>query len=176
MFSLLFIDKLIEHNEKLETPLYRPSHSESLKQKADYFDVPDLDTKFQRHNNPHYWLQQDIIQVTTFQYKFFQDIVLNEDTKPQLKIFSHFLLKFFRFNYQLLWEQQDQNAYIHILQILNETELLPFVIRKNFKHSLYRDFTTLPMTHFEHKILHPDFIVEQSETSDNRPYVTNVNP
>ena len=46
-------DKLIEHNENLDTPLYRPSHLESLKGKADYFDVPDIDTKFQTHNNPY---------------------------------------------------------------------------------------------------------------------------
>ena len=64
-----YIDKLIKQNENLETPLYRPSHLETLKQKAEFFDVPDLDTTIQRHNNPHYWLQQDLLQVTIFQYK-----------------------------------------------------------------------------------------------------------
>ena len=49
-----YIDKLIKHNENLDTPLYRPSHLESLKEKPGYFDVPDIDTKIQTHNNPHY--------------------------------------------------------------------------------------------------------------------------
>ena len=38
-----------------------PSHLEALKHKSEYFDVPDLGTKIQRHDNPHYWLQQDIV-------------------------------------------------------------------------------------------------------------------
>ena len=49
-----YIDKLIEHNENLDTPQYRPSLLESLKEKATYFDVPDIDTKIIRHKNPHY--------------------------------------------------------------------------------------------------------------------------
>ena len=48
-----YINKLIEHNENLDTSLYRPSLLDSLKEKADFFDVPDLDTKVIRHNNPH---------------------------------------------------------------------------------------------------------------------------
>ena len=52
-----YIDKLIEHNENLDATLYQPSHLESLKEKVDYFDVPDIHTKNQRHNNPQNWLQ-----------------------------------------------------------------------------------------------------------------------
>ena len=92
-----YINKMIEHNENLDTPLYRPSLLESLKAKAYYFDVPDLDTNVIRHNNPHYWLQQDLLQVTNFQYRFFRNISLHDDTIPQIIIFSHFLLKFFQF-------------------------------------------------------------------------------
>ena len=53
------MDKLIEHNENLDPPLHLPSHLESLKEKHDYFETPELDTKIQRHNNPHYWLKQE---------------------------------------------------------------------------------------------------------------------
>ena len=95
------MDKLIEHDENLDTPVYLPSHLESLKEKHEYFEVPDLETKILRHNNPHYWLQ-DILQIRQFQYRFFQNIILNGDTVPQTKVFSPFLLKFFRFNYQLI--------------------------------------------------------------------------
>ena len=165
-----YINKLIEHNENLDTPLYRPSLLESVQEKADYFDVPDLDTKVIRHNNPHYWLQQDLLQVTNFQYRFFQNISLNDDTILQIKVFSHFLLKFFRFNYQILWEQKDQNAYIHFPQVLTETELLPFLIRNDFKHPYHKNFTTLHTSHLDSIELNPDFLLEQSETSDSRPY------
>ena len=87
------MDKPIEHIENLDTPFYLPSHLESLKEKHDYFEVSDLETKIPRHDNPHYWLQQDILQIKQFQYEIFQNI-LNEDTVPQMKVFSHFLLKF----------------------------------------------------------------------------------
>ena len=83
--------------ENLDTPLYLTSHLESLKEKHDYVEVPDLETKIQRHYNPYYWLQQDILQIEQFQYRFFQNIILNEDTVPQIKIFLHFLFKKFQF-------------------------------------------------------------------------------
>ena len=171
---ITYMDKLIEHNENLETPLYRPSLLNTLRQKAEYFDVPDLDTTIQRHDNPHHWLQQDLAQVTTFQYKFFQDITINGDTIPQIRVFSHFLLKFFRFNYQLLWEQKDQNAYVNFPQILTQTELLPFMIRNDFKHHLFKNFTNFPLQFFQNIILNPDFIIQHSEISDNRPYMSNI--
>ena len=102
------MQKLIEFNEHQDTPLYRPSHLQELKHLSEYLEVPDLDTKVQRHDNPHYWLQRDILQIKHFQFKFFTKIILTDDTIPQVKIFTLFLLKFLRFNYQLLWEQKDQ--------------------------------------------------------------------
>ena len=141
-----------------------------MKEKAIYFDLPDIDTKIIRHNNPHYWLQQDLLQVTNFQYRFFQNIILDDDPIPQIKIFFHFLLNFFRFNYQLLWEQKDQNAYINFPQVLNDTELSPFIIRQDFKHPSYKNFTTFPISHID-SIIYSDFLIEQSETSDIRPYM-----
>ena len=48
------MDKLIEHKENLDTPLYLPSHLEGLKDKHEYFEVPDLETKIQRHYKPHH--------------------------------------------------------------------------------------------------------------------------
>ena len=123
--------KLIEFNENQDTPLYLPSHVEDLKHKSEYFEVPDLETRIQRHDNPFNWLQQDILQVKNFQYRFFYNIILTDDTNPQVKVFTQFLLKFFRFNYQLLWEQQDQQAYIHLPKILTQTELLPYIKKMN---------------------------------------------
>ena len=54
-----YMQNLIEFNENQDTPLYRPSHLQELKHRSEYFEVPDLDTKVQRHDNPHYWLQRD---------------------------------------------------------------------------------------------------------------------
>ena len=39
------------------------------------------------------------------------------------------LSKFYRFNYQLKWEKQDQNAYINFPQTFDEIDLLPSFIR-----------------------------------------------
>ena len=84
------MQKLIEYNGNQDTPPYRPSYLENLKHKSEYFEVPDLETKIQRHDNPHYWLQQDILQVKNFQYRFFNNITITEDTIPQVKVFTQF--------------------------------------------------------------------------------------
>ena len=83
------MQKLIEFNENQETPLYLPSHLEDLKHKSEYFEVPDLETRIQTHDNPHYWLQQERLQVKNFQYRFFNNITLTDDTIPHVKIFTH---------------------------------------------------------------------------------------
>ena len=124
------------------------------------------------HFNPHYWLQHDILQIKKFQCRFFNNIILTDDTIPQVKIFTHFLLKFFRFSYQLLWEQQDEQAYINFPQILTQTELLLYFIKNENKHLHYRDLTSFNVTHFEQINLDHNFLVEHSETSDSRPFTT----
>ena len=48
------MQKFIEFNKNQETPLYLPSHLEDLKDKFEYFEVPDLETRIQTHDNPHY--------------------------------------------------------------------------------------------------------------------------
>ena len=167
-----YMQKLIEFNENQDTPLYRPSHLQELKQRSEYFEVPDLETKVQRHNKPHYWLQRDSVQIKHFQYRFFNNIILTDATKPQVKIFTQFLFKFLRFNYQLLWEQKDQQAYVNFPHILTHIELLPYLIQNENKHLLYRDLTSLNVTHLEQINLDPTVILEHSETSDNRPFTT----
>ena len=88
------MQKLSEFNENQETPLYLPSHLEELKHKSESFEVPDLETKVQTHDNPHYWLQQDILQTKHFQYRFFNNITLTDDTIPLVKIFTQLLKNF----------------------------------------------------------------------------------
>ena len=79
------MSKLIDFNENLDTPIYRPSILEDLQQQHQNFEVPDSDSQINRQNNPHNWLQQDILQTTHFQYNFIQNLTLNDDTIPQIK-------------------------------------------------------------------------------------------
>ena len=167
-----YMQKLIEFNENQDTPLYRPSHLQELKHRSEYFEVSDFDTKVQRHGNPHYWLQRDILQIKHFQYRFLNNIILTDDTIPKVKMFTQFLLKFLRFNYQLLWKQKDQQAYINFPQILTHIDLLPYIIKNENKHLHHRDLTSFNITHFEQIHLDHNFVLEHSETSDNRPFIT----
>ena len=48
------MNKFIESNENLDAPLYRLSFLETLQQKDQHFEVPDIDTKINRQNNPHF--------------------------------------------------------------------------------------------------------------------------
>ena len=66
-----------------------------------------------------------------------------------LKSKSSLNFYFFRFNYQRLWEQQDQQAYIHFPQILTQTEFLPYIIQNEHRHLQYRDPTSFNTTYFE---------------------------
>ena len=136
------MNKVIKFIEYLETPEYRPSLIGNFQQKHQYFEVPDIDTKVTRHNNPHYWLQQHILQITQFQNNFFQNLTLNDDTIPQIKVFARFLLKFCRFNYQLIWVQQDQSANTSFPQTFDE-------IRDDFKHSQYVNPLQLHILYFD---------------------------
>ena len=86
-----YMQKLIEFNENQDTPLYRSSHLEDLKHKSDYFEVPDLDTRIQRHDYPNYWLQQDILQIMNLRYRFFNKLFL----QMTLVLKSKFLLIFY---------------------------------------------------------------------------------
>ena len=64
---------------------------------------------------------------------------------------------------------KDQHAYVYFPHVLTDTELLPFIMKNDFKHSLYKDFTTFSTSHFEYIILNSHFVIKQSESSDNRP-------
>ena len=77
----------------------------------------------------------------------------------------------------MLWEQQDQQAYINFPQILTQTELVPYIIKNEQKHLQYRDFTSFNTTYFVQINVDHTFLVEHSETSDNRPFITsNISP
>ena len=72
------MNNLIEFNENLDTPIFRPSILEDLQQKHLYFEVPSFDSQINRQDNPHHWVQQDILQITHFQYNFIQNLTLKK--------------------------------------------------------------------------------------------------
>ena len=79
---------------------------------------------------------------------------------------------FFRFNYQLLWEEQDQAAFRNFPQTLTHTELLHFIIYEDNKHPFSIDPTQVHIPYFENISFDHYFRVEQFETSDSRPNIS----
>ena len=167
-----YMNELLDFNENLDTPLYRSCLIGNLQQKHHYFEFPDFDSKITRQIFPHYLLQQDKLQVTPLQYNFSQNLTLNDDTIPQIQIVAKFLRKFLRFNYQLMWVQQDQSAYTNFPHTFNKVDFLPFNIRDDVKHPQNINPLKLHIPYFDFIAFDNDFIVELPETSDNRPYFT----
>ena len=62
------MNKLIEFNDNSDTTIYRPSLLEDLQQKHQYFEVPDIESQINRQNNPHNWLQKDILHTTNYTF------------------------------------------------------------------------------------------------------------
>ena len=62
--------------------------------------------------------------------------MIDQNIIPQIEVFSYFRLKFFIFNYHLIWEQQDWAVYFYFPQVLRETDFLPFIIKIQNKTSL----------------------------------------
>ena len=88
-------------------------------------------------DNPHHWLQADILRIQNFIYHYFKDLTLNDQTIPQIKVISLFLRKYFRFNYQLLWSQQDQSAFTEFPDQFTLEECLPFIISEQNEHPYF---------------------------------------
>ena len=97
-----FLNGVKEYNLALEIPEYSPNAIEELEQYIHNFKVDDIERLVTILNNPHHWLQADIIRIQNFLHHYFKNLTLNEQTIPQTKLISLFLRKYFRFNYQLL--------------------------------------------------------------------------
>ena len=101
-----FLNNLQEKNNLLPKHVFNPSSMQELLQKESLFDIPNIEQFRTVENNPHHWLTTDILQIHHFQYQFFQNITLNKNTKEQIQIYSLFLRKFSRHNYQLVWHSK----------------------------------------------------------------------
>ena len=113
-----FLNHLQEKINLLPKHVFNPSSIQDLLQKESLFDLPNIEQFCTVENNPHHWLTSDILRIHNFQYQFFQNITLNTKTKEQIKIYSLFLRKFFRHNYQLVWHSKFQAACTNFLSNL----------------------------------------------------------
>ena len=79
---------------------------------------------------------------------FFQNLTLNTSTKEQIQIYSFFLRKFFRNNYQLVWHSKCQSACINSPQQFTIDELLPFIDTSGNHHPQYYNLFEFPPSQF----------------------------
>ena len=98
---------IYRRNNKPNKPPFSPNALDELERYINNFDVESIERLVNPEDNPHHWLQTDILRIQNFIFHYFKDITLNDQTIPQIKVISLFLRKYFRFNYQLLWSQQD---------------------------------------------------------------------
>ena len=145
-----FLNHLQENNNLLPKHVFNPSSIQDLLQKESLFNLSNIEQFRTIENNPHHWLATDILQIHHFQYQFFQNLTLNTKTKEQIQIYSLFLRKFFRHNYQLVWHSKIQDACINFPQQFSSDELLPFISKSDNQHQQYYNLLDFPSTHFQY--------------------------
>ena len=70
-----FLNKVKEFNLTLENTKYSPNALEELEERYIHnFEVEDIERLIVTHNNPHHWLQIDIVQIHNFLYYYFKDL------------------------------------------------------------------------------------------------------
>ena len=115
-------------------------------------------------------MQADIIRIQNFLYHYSKDLTLNEQTLPQTKLISLFLRKYFRFNDQLLWSEQDQPAFAAFHSHFTPDECLPFIIDKQNEHPYFFKPDKLTQQTMNFICFDPRLITENNFHDDDRPY------
>ena len=75
-----FFTQLEEYNSICSQPIILPSANQALKKLKSYFEVPDIEIR-RNVDNPHHWLETDLLQLKHFQYNFLYNISLDEQTR-----------------------------------------------------------------------------------------------
>ena len=117
-------------------------------------------------------MNQHKLQTPQFRYHVSQKISSNEDMIPQINFFSRCPLEFFQIQLLCNKVERYQLACINFPQLLDETELLPFNLKDNFKHSQFRTPTEQHVSYFRNETFDYDKIVEKSEMSKSRFHIT----
>ena len=159
-----------EYNLALENPRYSPNALEELERYIHNFEVKDIERIITTQNNPHHWLQADILRIQNFLYHYFKDITINEQTIPQTKVISLFLRKYFRFNYQLLWSEQDQPAFAAFHNHFTADECLLFIINKQNENPYFFKPDKVTQQTMDLITFDTRLITENNFHDDNRPY------
>ena len=166
-----FLNHLQENNNLLTKHVFNPSSIQDLLQKESLFNLSNIEQFRTIENNPHHWLTTDILQIHHFQYQFFQNLTLNTKTKEQIQIYSLFLRKFFRHNYQLVWHSKFQDACINFPQQFSSDELLPFIINPDTQHKQYYNLLDFPSCQFQYLAYDPNSLDKSLNLpSPIRPY------
>ena len=165
-----FLNNVKDHNLALETPNISPNALDELQRYINNFDVEIIERLVNPEDNPHHWLQSDILRIQNFLYRYFKDLTLNDQTIPQIKVISLFLRKYFRFNYQLLWSQQDQPAFTAFPNHFTANECLPFIINEQNEHPYFHKPQLITKQTLDYIRFDPLLITENDLFADNRPY------
>ena len=86
-----FLNNVKDHNLAQEIPKFSPNALDDLQRYIDNFDVEIIERLVNPEDNPHHWLQVDILRIQNFIYPYFKDLTLNDQTIPQIKVISLFL-------------------------------------------------------------------------------------
>ena len=81
-----------------------------------------------------------------------------------------FLRKYFRFNYQLLWSQQDQPALTAFSDHFTADECLPFIIDEQNEHPLFFRPDQINKQNIDLINFDPHLITESNLVAHKRPY------
>ena len=165
-----FLNQVKEFNLALENPKYRLNALQELERYIHNFEEEDIERIVITQDNPHHWLQADIILIQSFLYHYFKDITLNEQSIPQIKLISLCLRKFFRFIHQLIWSKQDQAAFTVFTTHFTADECLPFIINKRNEHPYFFKPDKITKQTIDFISVDPRLITENNLIDDNRPY------
>ena len=157
----------------MKTHKYSPNSLEEFERYIPNFEVDDIERLSITQNNPHHWLQADILRIQNFLYHNFKDITLNEQTIP--KVISLFLRNCFRFNYQLIWSKQDQPVFAAFHIHFTADECLPFIINKQNEHPYFFKPDKVTEQTMDLISFDPHLFPENSFHDDNRPYLYEQN-
>ena len=165
-----FLNNVRDHNLANEIPKFSPNALDDLQRYINNFDVEIIERLVNPEDNPHHWLQADILRIQNFLYHYFKDLTLNDQTIPQIKVISLFLRKYFRFNYQLLWSQQDQSAFTAVPNHFTVDECLPFIISEQNEHPYFHKPQLITKQTSDYIRFDPLINTENDLFAENRPY------
>ena len=165
-----FLNNVKDHNLAHEIPKFSPNALNDLERYINNFDVEIIERLVNPEDNPHHWLQTDILRIQNFLYHYFEDLTLKDQTIPQIKVVSLFLRKYFRFNYQLLWSQQGQPAFTAFPNNFTVDEWLPFIISEQNEHPFFHKPQLITKQTLDYIRFDPLLITENDLIADNRPY------